>query len=157
MRAHDVATVGEMRIGPAAAQQRNALQEKVNQLNAQLSANPAFGGLQVFQTPISYRVLVKFKGRKPSAVELTSDPELQAVLEIGETRRSSAELIALRDRIMAAAIARKIAAMMFPDGMAGKVEVHVRDVEAFRAALAELGIGDDDVTLVKTEDFPQPQ
>ena len=155
--APDVARVGNMLvISPAAAQRRIALQTKVNMLGAQLEANPAFGGLKVFQTPTSYRVLVKFKGRKPSVTELTSDPELQSVLDIGETPRSMGELIALRDRVMAVAIARKIETMMFSDGMIGKVEVHVRDVEAFRAVLAGLGIGDDDVTLIKTDDFPRP-
>lgn len=144
-------------ISPAAAERRIALQQKVNIFAEQLKANPAFGGLRVFQTPTSYRVVVKFKGRKPSVAELTSDPELQAVLEIGETSRSEAELMALRDRIMAVAIARKIDTMMFLDGMTGKVEVHVQDVEAFRAALGEIGIGDDDVRLKKTEDFPRPR
>lgn len=143
-------------ISAAAAQRRIALQEKVNILNERLSSHLAFGGLKVFQTPTTYRVVVKFKGRKPSAAELTNDPELEAVLDIRETSRSMAELIVLRDRIMAVAVARKIDTMMFPDGMAGKVEVHVRDVEAFRAVLAEVDIGNDAVTLVETDDFPRP-
>lgn len=155
--APDAVRVGKMLVvSPAAAERRIRLQEKVNMLAAQLEANPAFGGLRVFPTPTRYRVLVTFKGRKPSVAELTSDPELQAVLEVGETSRSKVELAALRDRIMAVAVARKIETMMFPDGMTGRVEVHVRDVEAFRAALAEIGIGDDDVTLINTDDFPQP-
>lgn len=156
--APDAVRIGNMLvISPAAAERRIALQGKVNIFAEQLKAKPAFGGLRVFETPTSYRVLVKFKGRKPSPTELTSDPELQAVLEVGEASRSEAELTALRDRIMAVAIARKIDTMMFVDGITGKVEVHVRDVEAFRAALAESGIGEDDVRLKKTEDFPRPR
>lgn len=33
--------------------------------------------------------------------------------------------------------------------------VHVRDVEAFRVALAEANIDEDDVTLIKSEEFPR--
>lgn len=139
------------------AQRRGALQVKASQLEAQLSANPAFSGLRINQDSRCFRVLVTFKGRKPSPSELTSDPELQAVIDVGQSSKSRGELIALQNRIFAIARARKIETMIFPTAETGKVEVHVRDVEAFRAALADANINDADVTLIKTEDFPRTQ
>jgi hypothetical protein len=124
-------------ISPAEIQRRGALQVKAAHLEAQLSANPAFSGLRVMQNSQCFRVLVTFKGRKPSPSELTSDPELQAVIDVGQSPRSRGELIALQSRITAVASARKIETMIFTKSETGKVEVHVRDVEAFRAALGE--------------------
>lgn len=154
----DVATVANyFGISPAEAARRLALQTKASLLEGQLMANPAFGGLKIIQNRQSFRVLVKFKGRKPSASEVTNDPELQAVLDVAESARSRGDLISLQKRVAAAARARKIETMIFPDVVTGKVEVHVRDVEAFRAALAALNINDDDVILVKADDFPRPR
>jgi len=156
-RATAIASVSHSPVlNPTALERRHTLRTKVNMFAHQLEANPAFGALRVFETATSYRVKVTFKGKLPSIAELTTDPDLKAVVEIGETPRSRNELISLRDRIAAAAAARKIETMMFADGMTGKVEIHVRDVEAFRMMLAELGISEDAVRLDKTDDFPRP-
>ncbi len=132
------------------------LQEKVNALNARLEADPGFSGLKVVQNSQSFRVLIKFKGKKPLVEEITSDPELQTVVEISEGSKSSGELRSLQDRIIALAVARKIETSTFPDAFSEKVTVHVEDVDAFRAALASVNIDHNDVALIKSNDFPRP-
>ncbi len=144
-------------LSSAEAERRVKLQGKAALLEQKLLANPAFSGLRIVENFQSFRVRVTFKGRKPSVSELTSDPELQAVLDVGGSSKSKGDLISLQNRVGAVAQARKIPTMIFANEVTGKVEVHVSDVEAFRAALADLNINDDDVTLVKAEHFPQPQ
>jgi hypothetical protein len=154
----DASTVaGQLGISPAEAQRRFALQEKIAALEHQLSANPLFSGLKVVQNAQNFRVIVKFKGRKPSASELTSDPELQALIDTDASQKSRGDFISLKNRIAAAAQASKIETMLFSDVTTGKVEVHVRDVEAFGAALAKINISDEDVVLVQANKFPEPE
>lgn len=154
----DASTVArQLGISPAEAQRRFALQEKVAALEHELSANPLFSGLKVVQNAQNFRVLVKFKGRKPSASELTSDPELQALIDADASQKSRGDFISLKNRVAAAARASKIETMLFTDVTTGKVEVHVRDVDAFRAALAKINISDEDVVLVQANQFPEPE
>lgn len=147
----------QLGISPAEAQRRLALQEKIAAFEHELSANPLFSGLKVVQNAQSFRVLVKFKGRKPSPSELTSDPELQALIDTDASPKSRGDFVSLKNRVAAAAQASKIETMLFTDVTTGKVEVHVRDVEAFRAALAKINIGDEDVVLVQASHFPEPE
>jgi hypothetical protein len=151
------AVARQLGISPAEAQRRLVLQEKIAAFEHELSANPLFSGLKVVQNAQNFRVMVKFKGRKPSPSELTSDPELQALIDTDASQKSRGDFVSLKNRVGAAAQASKIDVMLFSDVMTGKVEVHVRDVEAFRAALARLNIGDDDVVLVPANHFPKPQ
>ena len=134
---------------------RASLQQSAANLEASLNGDPRFAGLQIIQSPTEFRVVAKFKGRLPTKAEITSDAELQAVLEIRPSGKSRGELRSLQQRVQAAAKARKIRSMVFVDQIAEKVEVYVEDVDSFRQALTDLRISDEVVVKQETS-FPEP-
>lgn len=141
-------------ITPQEAERRAKLSEKAAELAKSLEGNPAFLGLQINDNKGGYVVRVKFKGRPPSVSELTSDAELASVIQATASRKNLGEMRSLEKRVLAAAKARKIESMVFVDQDSEKIEVYVKDVEAFRAALRDLNI-EADVTVKYTASFPQ--
>lgn len=110
----------EFGISASEAARRLSLQDRVNVLYNRLQADPQFSGMKVIQNRETFRVLVKFKGRKPSPTELTEDPELQSLIDAGASRKSQGEFISLQKRINAAALARKFDIFSFPDPISEK-------------------------------------